>query len=174
MKSILAIGASMALAAGASAGVLTHTFDLSGLGASGGFFDEFPTIDHNFGVAGTITAIEFDLNLVANAPSWQSEAIVFVDGSADGLGEFESWISEDYGALNEPGAFSYSDAFPVDIDSPAGYVAVTLADSFSDDVEPNHVYGDGSFITVTFTPVPAPGALALLGLGGVAALRRRR
>ena len=126
------------------------TFDMTGIEGTGGFFDEFPSLFHNFGTAGTVTGVEFSLSLEAFDPSWQSEAIIFVDGSDDGLGDFDAWISGDYGAADAPGLFSYSDAFALDIDSPAGYVAITAADSFEDDVVPNHVYLAGSFITVTF------------------------
>ena len=167
-----AMAASLTLAAGANAAV-THTFDVSGLTSNGGFFGSFPSIQHDFGVAGNVVYIEFNLNFVANDPSWRSEAIVFVDGQFDGNGDFEAWIAGDYGAPDSPGAFQYADDFAVDIVSD-GVVSITFAESFDDGITPDAVYGLGSFITVHFEAVPAPGSVALLGVAGTVALRRRR
>lgn len=175
MKHVLAIGTALSMAAGANAGVLTtHTFDLSGLTSNGGFFDAFPSAQFDFGVAGTITHVEFDVNFTSNDPSWQSEATIFIDGQFDGLGDFIAFTAGDYGAPDEPGVFQYSDSFATSIVSD-GVVSVTLTESFNDgSVDPDAVYGTGSFVTVTFAAVPAPGALGLMGLGGIVALRRRR
>lgn len=168
-----ATAASLLLAAGANAAV-THTFDLSGMPSDGGFFDAFPTLTHNFGVAGNVVFIEFNLNLTATDPSWVSEAIIFVDGASDGLGDFEAWISADYGAPDAPGFFQYAGSMVVDIESPAGFVAVTCAEAFSDAPTPDAVYGAGSSVTVHFEAVPAPGAMALVGAAGAVSIRRRR
>lgn len=176
MRSLLAagvIGLSM-LGSAAYAVPVTHTFDLTGVEGTGGFFDEFPSLFHNFGEAGTVTAVDFNLSLTAFSPSWVSEAIIFVDGSSDGLGDFDAWISGDYGAADAPGTFSYADAFAVDIDSPTGYVAITAADAFEDAVTPNHIYLAGSYITVTFTPVPEPMSAGVVTLAAAMFGRRRR
>lgn len=175
MNRIVAIGAVLAAAAGAQAGVLTHTFDLSGLTAnSTSFFGSFPTLQHNFGVAGEIVFVDLDLNFTSHDPSWRSEEVVFLDGAFDGLGDFIAWSAEDYGAPDSPGAFQYDDSFATSVVSD-GVVSVTLTESFDDgSVNPDRTYGAGSFITVHFAPVPAPGALALLGLGGAMVARRRR
>ena len=175
MKHVLSIGAVLSMAAGANAGLLTtHTFDLSGLTSNGGFFDAFPSAQFDFGVAGTITHVEFDVNYTSNDPSWLSEAVVFVDGQFDGLGDFIAFSAGDYGAPDTAGIFQYSDSFATSIISD-GVVSVTLTESFNDEsVDPDAVYGAGSFLRVTFAAVPAPGALGLMGLGGIVALRRRR
>ncbi len=174
MKHFFAAAAALTLAASAQAGVISHTFQLGGLTSGSSFFATFPSIQHNFGVAGEVVSVEFDLTFTSHDPSWRSEAIVFVDGDADGLGDFEAWISGDYGAPDSPGVFSYADAFPVSIISD-GVVSITLAESFDDNtVNPDATYAQGSFVTVYFNPVPAPGAMALLGGAGLIALRRRR
>jgi len=165
--------AALTFAAGASAETLTHTFDLSGLTSNGSFFDQFPSIQHNFGIAGEVVLVDFDVNFEAHDPSWQSEAIIWIDGSIDGLGDFASVFSGDYGAPDEPGFFSYSDVVPVSIDSD-GMVSITLSEAFDDDIDPDATYGQGSTLTVHYNTVPTPGALALLGAGGLVALRRRR
>jgi hypothetical protein len=65
----------------------------------------------------------------------------------------------------------YSGSISASSVSSDGLVFLTLYDSFVDDTI-DHVYGAGSTVTVTF--IPAPGAAALLGLGGLVAVRRRR
>ncbi len=175
MKKIAALAAALMLTAGASAGVMTHTFDLSGLSAdSSSFFGSFPTLQHDFGVAGSVVMVDFDLTYTSFAPSWNSESIIFVDGSFDGLGEFIVLDPSDYGALDAPGVFSYDDSLATSIASD-GVVSVTLVETFNDaSVTPDSTYAQGSFVRVSFVPVPAPSAMALLGVAGLVGLRRRR
>lgn len=173
-RCLAAAAAALVLAAGANAEELTHTFDLSGLTSNGSFFEVFPSIQHNFGVPGEVTLVEFDVNYESHDPSWQSETIMWVDGSADGLGDYDLFVAGDYGAPDEPGFFSYSDSAVVSIQSLDGWVSITLSEAYDDDIDPDATYGEGSYLTVHYTSVPAPGALALLGLGGAFAGRRRR
>lgn len=79
-------------------------------------------------------------------------------------------------------------AFLVNLDLAAGDYSITLTDTWADGWawapvtgEDAFVYGSyslaftaGSSVTGAFTVVPAPGALALLGLAGLAGTRRRR
>lgn len=81
-------------------------------------------------------------------------------------------------------------AFLVNLDLAAGDYSITLTDTWADgwawapvDGSDAFVYGSytlaftssqGSSVTGSFTVVPAPGALALLGLAGLAGTRRRR
>lgn len=156
----------------------TYTFVLDGMGVEGGLFDNMPTLTHNFGGAGFVSQIDFDVNYEAFSPSWQSEvAISFdTDGGAPGAigsGDFYDLFMADYGAPAAPGVFSASGSIGVNLVSSDGLVWLTLWDSFNDGaVDPDAMFGAGSTVTVTY--IPAPGALALLGLGGLAAARRRR
>lgn len=83
---------------------------------------------------------------------------------------------------------TYGYAFLVNLDLAAGDYTITLTDTWGDgwNWDPASgldafVYGSttlafttGSSVTGSFTVVPAPGALALLGLAGLAGTRRRR
>ncbi len=177
--------ATLCASASLQAATLTHTFDVSGLPSQGGFFDNFPTLSFDFGEPGEITLIDFDLNYEAFDPSWQSEAIVFVDGQADGGGDFDVLDPSLYGAADDPGVFAYADSYvPFGIGSgtpfitSTGFVGITLAETFTDAINPNAVYGDNSFITVTFetAAIPEPSTFVMLGLGAIVAgvVARRR
>jgi len=63
--------------------------------------------------------------------------------------------------------------FTVSALAPAGTVAVRSIARMMD-AYGNPAGGDQAFVVDSFALVPAPGALALLGLGGLAASRRRR
>jgi hypothetical protein len=175
MKRFTTLAAGLMVSAGAIAGgTVSHTFDLSGLGSyGGGFFDNFPTIQHNFGAAGTVVMVEFDLNFTTNSPSWVSEPLVFIDGASDGLGDFIVLDPYEYGAPDASGSFQYADTLVTSIASD-GIVSVTLVEYFDDELFPDAVYGAGSYVTVHYAAVPAPGAAALLGAAGMIGLRRRR
>ncbi len=175
MYRIAAVGIAAALSAAASAGgTVMHTFDLGGQTSNGGFFDEFPTVQHDFGAAGTVVMVEFSVNYTAHHPSWASEVLIFVDGAADGLGDFIAVDAADYGAPDASGAYQFSDTLMTAIVSD-GVVSVTLAEAFNDNaVDPDATFGSGSFVRVHFQAVPAPGALALFGAAGAVGLRRRR
>lgn len=58
-----------------------------------------------------------------------------------------------------------------------GNWTLNILDSYNDTalgVPAQGMLMEGSFITIHYDPIPAPGALALLGLAGVAGSRRRR
>ena len=81
-------------------------------------------------------------------------------------------------------------AFLVELDLAAGDYSITLTDTWGDgwawapldgtgaftvgDYSLDFTSGMGSSVTGSFTIVPAPGALALLGLAGLASGRRRK
>ncbi len=157
----------------AAAGVATaadHTFDISGLSVDEGFGAEFFTMVHDFGFAGTVTNVAWDVNYEALGGSWASEAQIAIDTDDDA--SLDADVNPaDYGAGDAPGVFAYSGSISAASASSNGLVYLTLYDSF-DDAGVDHVYGAGSFVTVTY--IPAPGAAALLGLGGLVATRRRR
>lgn len=178
MKNSIITVVALASTAGLAAAQATHTFDLSGIGVDGGLFDNMPTLTHNFGGAGYVSQIEFNVTYDAFFPSWMSEVAISFDTDggtpgAIGLGDFYDIFMADYGAPSTAGTFSASDTIAVNLNSSDGLVWLTLWDSFQDaGVNPDAIFRDGSYVTVTY--IPAPGAMALMGLGGLAAARRRR
>ena len=82
MKSI-AMLAVLGMAAAAQAQVVTHTFDISGLVSEGSFGGNFPTLTHNFGSAGTVIGVSFEVNAIMNAPSWSEELQIAIDTADD-------------------------------------------------------------------------------------------
>ena len=80
-----------------------------------------------------------------------------------------------FGAADASGVFSYSGSVAANSFSSDGIVYLTTYESFNDtSTNPDAIYAQGSFVTVTFEAVPAPAGIAALGLGGLVATRRRR
>lgn len=174
MKNTILAAVAISASAGLASAQLTHTFDLSGLASEGSFGANFliTSLVHDFGGAGFVSQVSWDVTFEAFNPSYASEAQIAIDTTDDT--SFDADIDPgDYGAPDAPGVFSYSGTIAANSVSSDGLVYLTLYESFNDtSVNPDAVYAQGSWVTVTF--VPAPGALALLGLGGLATVRRRR
>jgi hypothetical protein len=130
--------------------------------------------------AGTqITNIEWiDLTFTAQGASWVSELVLSVNDSVAGTGgfwDFNPGVGNDapgtYGPLSgtfaNPGLFS-SGPFTMATNS----LYIESYDSFND-AGTDAIVANGT-LRVTYTPIPAPGAAALLGLGGLVVARRRR
>ena len=158
------------IAATGAATAASHTFDISGAKVDGGFAANFATMAHDFGFAGTVTNVEWDVNFETLGASWTSEAQIAIDTNDD-MSIDADVSAADFGATDGPGMFAYAGSIAANSASSDGQVFLTLYDSF-DDSGIDHIYGAGSFVTVTY--IPAPGAAALLGLGGLVATRRRR
>lgn len=173
MKKSLALIAGLALASSAQAGALTYTFDISGLGSEGGFGTNFPTLTHDFGAPGVIVGVEFNVNATPNSPSWSSEIQIAIDtwddASLDADIDFAEW-----GGADNSDPIAISGAFGANSASSDGMVYLTIWETWSDSPVPDAVFGSNSTVTVIYRAVPAPGAAALLGLGGLVAVRRRR
>jgi hypothetical protein len=168
----ITVAALVAATGSAMAGGVTHTFDISGIQVDGGFGANFPGLTHDFGAAGTVVEVSWDVNYEALGTSWQSEAQMAVDTDDDQ--SLDADVNPfDFGAADAPGVFSYSGSIAANSISSNGLVYLTLYDSF-DDAGIDHVYGAGSSVTVTYIPVPAPAAGAVLGMGGLLVARRRR
>ncbi len=177
MHSFRIITAAMVCAGGAaaaSAGILSHTFDITGLASSTGFGGAFPTLTHDFGVPGTVIMVLVDVNYEAFSPSWVSEAQIAVDTDDDS--SFDGDVDPaDFGAPDSSGVFAYVAAVGASSVSSNGLVHLTLYESFNDGaVDPDAIYRGGSTVTVRYDAIPAPGALALAGAAGLAAGMRRR
>jgi hypothetical protein len=171
-----AFGAALVALLGSVASADMYTFDLSGLSTDAGFVDSFPTLTHDFGSAGTVVEVSFDVNYESFDPSWLSEMIISVDTDDDLSldGDIDMFF---YGAPDNPGTFSASDTISAASFSSNGLVYLTIWEFFADSgVSPDATFGAGSTVTVTFTPVPEPSGLALLGIGvvGTLAVARRR
>ncbi len=170
----LAMFVALGLAASAQAQVVTHTFDISGLASEGSFGGNFPTLTHNFGSAGTVIGVSFSVNATMNAPSWSEELQIAIDTLDDTSFDADIDMSL-WGGVNNSNPFAGSGMLAASSMSSDGDVFLTLYESFNDATpNPDAVYGPGSTVTVEYELVPAPGALAIFGLGGMVALRRRR
>ena len=158
----------------------TITIDLAGieswdLQGDGDNFNEF----FNIGAGAQILGFGWDVTITTISPSWLSEvniALTNSDGS-DGL-VFAPGIGHDFG-----GTQSFSSGGKIDLTSIGedfalnadGILHLEVFESFDDYADDIDAFFEaGSTMSIVFKPVPAPGALGLLGLGGLVATRRRR
>ena len=125
----------------------------------------------------TVSAIAWDTIFTSFGASWGSEATIGMDFDGDGANDlFITPSATDaavIGEANSSGGFiDLSDAGIGDLLAVGGTVDIELFETF-DDVsdESDGIWEHGS--SVSFL-IPAPGATAMLGLGGLAAARRRR
>jgi uncharacterized protein (TIGR03382 family) len=167
----MTIATALIASAGAALAGGSHTFDVSGIGVDGGYGDNFgiTSLMHDFGSAGKITNISWDLNYESLSPSWQSEMSFSIDTDSG----FADFLASDDLLPDSSGLAKWDGSLDVSIDTTDGLVLLTLWEAFDDSaISPDSIFGAGSTITVSF--IPAPGAAALLGLGGLVATRRRR
>ena len=176
MKKALAVLAVSGLAVAASADILV--IDISGWVADGGYASGLSTsANYNLGVGTTIDAASYNVNWTAPSPSWSGELVLSLNDSIAFVGGF--WDAAP-GVGGGPGAEAGSGPFGAAPGGVAGgpFVLTTgdlyveIYDTFND-AGIDQIMGPGSTITIEYTPVPAPGALALLGVAGLAARRRR-
>jgi len=175
----LAIATVAGLAAAATA--QSFTADLSGVGVDGAAPTVINATNTN---SGAITTIDYDISVETFSPSWGSEVNITLTHVPSGFsfnadGD-DADFSDDgpadllFGWGNTTGVFSFAGSVDVSgqLADVNGDWTITLADDFDDLANPDHQYLQGS--TVTVNNIPAPAGLALLGLGGLAASRRRR
>lgn len=168
----------LGLGAGSASANTIYTFDISGLETNLGFAGAFPTLIHDFGIAGTITRVDFDVNYESFAPSWRSEVAIAIDTIDDFSIDGDIFLDE-FGAPNSAGFFAASGFVTASSFSSDGLIFLTLWETFNDgSVNPDALFGANSTVTVTFAAIPEPSSIVLVGLGvlgvGGAALRRRR
>ncbi len=175
MKKTLAVLALSGLAAAASADVLV--INISGWDANTGYGGGNSSANFNLGVGTTIDSAEYDVSWTAPSPSWSSELVLSLNDSIAFIGGFYDAAP---GSVGGPGSESGAGNFAAAPGGIAGgpFVLTTgdlyveIYDTFDDGFNgQQHI--DSGTITVYYTPVPAPGALALLGVAGLAARRRR-
>lgn len=173
MKKALAVLAVSGLAVAASADILV--IDISGWTANGGYLAGNSNATFNLGVGTTIDNASYNVNWTAPSPSWSGELVLSLNDST--IGSF--WDAAP-GVGGGPGSESGSGPFA---GAPGGFIGgpfilttgqlyVEIYDSFND-AGVDQIMGPGSTITVEYTPIPAPGALALLGVAGLVSRRRR-
>lgn len=182
MKKTFALAAVAALGmTGAAIASDTMYIDLTGWETYQGFGGPLNSeLIVSLGAGTEIKNIEFvDIQIEVFNGSWASEFVVSVN---DGLTFDNFWDSTIPGApnsavgygpfsggFNNPGLFGSGPFTMVNDD-----LWITVYETFNDagDAIDARVLGGG--ILITYNPIPAPGALALLGLAGLAGVRRRR
>lgn len=181
MKKVLLVAAVLAAAAGAANADVT--LNLGNANLTGGTF-----VSGSTGLTGTLTGITISYDFQPDAAaqtagSWASDAILFVQGPDLNTGEWGGY-NLSFGGFDE-GVFSfdgpisatpgiYGDSQTVSNATPpsgAGTWFVAFANGWGS--SPAVQYNNIS-VTLHGVNVPTPGAMALLGLGGLVATRRRR
>lgn len=125
----------------------------------------------------TVTAVAWDTIFSSFGASWGSEATIGMDFDGDGLNDLFITPSDTSApVMNEAqssgGFINLLDAIGSNLIAVGGTIDIELFETF-DDVSgaADGIWEQGS--SVSFQ-VPAPGAAALLGMGGLVASRRRR
>lgn len=198
IKSLLASAAAMALLAVATpahaVGDYTISYDISGWQTWGGFngSNNAPNLNSRVnlnigalhgGVGVIVTGVGWDVNYESLGESWTSEMrLRFQSGTLNPPGT-PGAFNLSFGGTNAPGTNASSSAIIKlagaglpDLTLPDGILHMQAFESFNDggDGVQDAQFGPNSIITIQYNLVPAPGALALLGLAGVAGGARRR
>ena len=162
--------------------VATLTVDLSGVETWDGYGSALNTVMNiNIGAGSHVIGLGWDTNQTSIGASWLSEMTIAYENSAQDAGVFltpsltgapgTSEANSSGGILDLVGLATPLDFF-VDGD---GLLRLEFFEGFDDVLgAADGVFNSGSSIQVQYVPVPAPGALAMLGLGGIVAGRRRR
>ncbi len=161
----------------AGAPTQTITIDVSGINfndAGGSALNEMLSVA--LGLGAEVTGLGWDVNLTTVGGSWASEAVINFEGQIN----LTVGIGDDFGVTNQ----NYASGGILDL-SDNGLPNITLGGDGNLDMEffegfvDNGGSGDaffeqGSVLFLAVTGVPTPGSLAILGLGGLVAGRRRR
>lgn len=174
LKTLGSIGVlSLATALPASAGVFNEVINLSGSTSDGVFGDGGNTVVvvnvDDGGTGQTVIGFAWVLSFQAFSPSWGSEARIDISSP---LGTTFTFNGGAVGWGNSSGIFvdgGTTTAF--DGEFIAGNWTFRFYESWDDAITPDGIYNSAYFIIAA---VPAPGAMALLGLAGVMGLRGRR
>ncbi|MCW5768970.1 MAG: hypothetical protein KIT19_09820 [Phycisphaeraceae bacterium] len=176
MKKTLAVLAASGMALAASADVLV--VDITGWRTFAGYGNvNNSSITIPLPAGSTIDSASYEINFDAINGSWRSELVLslndglvgaFFDHAPSTLGSGGNFVgSGNFGSL--PGAWAGG---PFVLTT--GSLFVTAFETFDDggaSVQDARI--NSGRIVINYTPIPAPGSLALLGLAGLAARRRR-
>ena len=168
---------------GIAPAVATITIDLSGIESMDEFGDlsnTVMTIDGGlFAENSHVIGLGWDVTIMTNAVSWLSDTSIAVENSDGSAGAYVAPGS----GVDMSGTTAFSSGGLIDLVD-MGFDFFLLADGdfrleffevFDDSADAvDASFLTGSTLTIQYTLVPAPGALALMGLGGLVAGRRRR
>ncbi len=167
MKKTIALAAVAALA-GTAAAQSSLTVDIGGIqswGFQGDAQNEFLSVF--VGAGASITSLSWDLTLTTFTPSWAEEnTMTFNNSQSLNVAAGDAFV-----VTNAAYAGSTGSALVLD---GTGLLSIEFHEVDFDDIlgGVDSVYGQGSTLTIGY--VPTPGSLAVLGLGGLVAGRRRR
>ncbi len=174
MKKFLVASVALAALAG-SASADSVSVDLTGWVSTGGYLNAGNTSTTvSVPVGSQITGITFtDLAFETQNGSFLSEFVLSVnDGTAGDFWDFQVSTTAASGTFGPAsGAF---DTGPSSAGGPftnTEDLFVTVYELFND--AGTDAVVSGGTLTITYTAIPTPGAMALIGLGGLVAARRR-
>lgn len=161
-----------------NAGALaTITIDLSGVDSWDVAGDSDNTFISQFlGANANVVGIGWDVNLATVGASWLSEPVMDFEGAiflTVGIGDdFAGTASYSSGGILDLTALTTPLDFFVGAD---GLLDIEFFEGYDDVADAiDATFGQGSSVQIQYVVVPAPGAVAMLGLGGLVAGRRRR
>ena len=181
---VLALAGVAALAIGGAAvaddGPQTVTIDLSGLTSydlQGAGINDI--IVQGFNVGDILHSVKWDVSLTFESPSWAEEVSVSMTdaGGYDVLDASGGTEGVYFPGVTNSDPIAGSGKFQLgDHVMSTTTLTIELHEWNFDDFPgaPDAHYGTGSELRINYTKIPAPGALALIGLAGLAAGRRRR
>lgn len=162
----------------AGAALATVTLDISGVNSWDLQLDADNEILMSLiGASAHIVGIGWDVNLASVGDSWLSEAVMnFEDALFLTVGNGDDFAGS--ASYSSGGILDLFTAGTTPLDfflSADGILDIEFFESFDDiDGAIDATFGQGSTIQVQYEVIPAPGAVAMLGLGGLVAGRRRR
>ncbi len=170
MKKTITLAAIAATAGLAHAGT-SLTIDVSGMASWEFQGDALNTIlDIFIGASASVTNISWDVNLTTFGISWGQENTMGFNGTE------EVFVAPGVDTVVTNVNFTGSQASSL-VMAADGMLSIEFYETEWNDnsADVDSVFEAGSSITLTGTGlVPTPGSLAVLGLGGLAAARRRR
>lgn len=132
-----------------------------------------------FNVGDILHSVKWDVNVTMEAPSWAEEVAVSMtdDGGYDVLDASGGTEGVYFPGNQSSDPFGSGGTFDLGNHvMTTDTLTIELHEWNFDDYPgaPDAHYGTGSNLRINYTAIPAPGVLALIGLAGLAAGRRRR